>query len=84
MRDWQHHAAASDVFSTTAERAAAGMVEPFSPLKPGAIPLTADDPHLIAARGYDWRQSIIGLPHYYRDAGGIWRDTLGDRKPANH
>lgn len=46
------------------------MVEPFSPLKPGAIPLTADDPHLIAARG-----------HYYRDAGGIWRDTLDDRKP---
>jgi hypothetical protein len=35
-------------------------------------------PILLAEKGYDWRSSIAGRPHYYLDAAGFYRDTLTD------
>lgn len=70
-RDWTRRAAASDVFSTTAERAAAGMVEPTVPSRPPF--LTAPAPTLIAERGFTpW----LGWGRFfYLAPDGNWRDT---------
>lgn len=70
----------ADPFSRVADRSASGMVEPMSPSR-GPF-LTADDPKLIAQRGFDWRSSTIGQPFYYRDGDGIWRDTFDDTPRA--
>jgi hypothetical protein len=33
-------------------------------------------PVLLAEKGFDWRSSVAGRPHYYLDAIGAFRDTL--------
>ena len=66
---WQ---VARDPFATTAERCAAGLVDPFHP-STGRV-LTDVDPKRIAYRGFDPGAG----PRSYYLAGGIWRDTLTD------